>query len=382
MADSGPGMAAAFVASILDALPGLAFGSTDADAGNRFSMEGVTVEAGQAGTWAVAIRKLEAASLRLAMGPFVAEAGRVVLHLLVARVRIEAGRLRLEALEAATAEVRDVKLRAPVAWPASAPPDPHAAGLSAPSDAGAWKLDPLASADGTIHAEIVDAHLLFDADVTVPIREGGIDFNYATVEHVGPDSRMGVSRLGLYVDAPNGRSYLYQFTSAPVAGVAFEHRGALLGPRVPDRGHLRLQAFGEWLVRHARGGRGQGQGFTDQARLLFDRTAVSGTLQLGDGHIAVPGVQAELTGRAEGRNTMGLRAQAVGRGLAVDLPSLAVRSATWQTPAAELRCEALTGAITLQLSVEGGALRLDMQLAEAKLSGLRWGRRQAKGGDS
>ena len=83
----------------------------------------------------------------------------------------------------------------------------------------------------------------------MPIRQGQVDFKDATVEHVGPDSRMGVSRLGLYVDAPNGRSYLYQFPSAPVAGVEYERRGALLGPFVTDRGNLRLQEFGEWLLR-------------------------------------------------------------------------------------------------------------------------------------
>ena len=34
-------------------------------------------------------------------------------------------------------------------------------------------------------------------------------FNRVTVEHVGPDSSMGLSPMGLYVDAPNGRNYLY-----------------------------------------------------------------------------------------------------------------------------------------------------------------------------
>ncbi len=71
----------------------------------------------------------------------------------------------------------------------------------------------------------------------------------------------------LYVDAPNGRSYLYQFASAPLAGVEFEHRGALLGPWVSERGKLRLQPFAEAMLRQ-RGG-GQSQGLTGQARLLL-----------------------------------------------------------------------------------------------------------------
>src|SRR5690606_32942721 len=138
----------------------------------------------------------------------------------------------------------------------------------------------LAGADGTLRAEIVDAHLLFDAEVTVPIRHGRIDFQDAAVEHVGPDSRMGVGREGLYVDTPNGRSYLYRFPSGPVAGVEYEQRGALLGPFVTDRGVLRLQEFLEWLLRHPEG---QPLSFTEQARLLFARTALAGDVQLGDG---------------------------------------------------------------------------------------------------
>ena len=117
--------------------------------------------------------------------------------------------------------------------------------------------------------------------MTVPIRDGQIDFNETTVEHVGPDSRMGVSRLGLYVDAPNGRSYVYQFSSVPVAGVEFEQRGPLLGAWVTDRGKLRLQAFGEGLLLQGSGG--HGVGFTEQARVMFDRTAVSGDVRLSDG---------------------------------------------------------------------------------------------------
>ena len=136
--------------------------------------------------------------------------------------------------------------------------------------------------------------MLFDAEVTVPIRHGQIDFNDATVEHVGPDSRMGVSRLGLYVDAPNGRSYLYQFASAPLTGVEFERRGALLSPWVSERGKLRLQPFVEALLRQADGG--QSQGLTQQARLLLGRTALAGEVQLSDGLFAVPGMQAQHRG--------------------------------------------------------------------------------------
>jgi hypothetical protein len=306
------------------------------------------------------------------------EVGRLVLHEIVGHVRVDEGRPRLCGFEAANAELSGVKVQGPLVLASQPKGDSHAlhaqGGTPASGDttagqaaASSWSLGPLAAADGTIRAEILDAHLLFDADVTM--RHGQVDFNDATVEHVGPDSRMGVSRLGLYVDAPNGRSYLYQFSSAPVAGVEYERRGALLGPWVTDRGSLRLQAFGEGLLRHARVG--QGLGFTEQARLLFERTALSGDVQLGDGRFAGPGVQADLVGRADGRNLVHLHSEAVGRGLTVEMASLSVRHAVLNSGDTQLGCDEITGALTLRVFVEGAQLRFAFDLANLKVSGLR-----------
>lgn len=346
-------MATKLAASIIDLVMGTTLGSTGPDSSNRVSLEGLTFGPGQDGTLEIAVRKLEATSLRLASGPLVLEVGRLALHGLVALVRIEAGTPSLRALEATSAELSAVKVSGPLAF------------ARQPKETS-WCLQPLAAADGTIRAEILDAHLLFDAEVTVPIRQGQIDFNDATVEHVGPDSRMGVSRLGLYVDAPNGRSYLYQFPSAPVAGVHYEQRGALLGPWVTSRGNLRLQAFGEALLRQLGGG--QAVGVTEQARLLFDRTAVSGDVQLGDGRFAAPGLQADMVGRADGRNTIRLHSEAVGRGLAVEIASLRVREAVWDLGNSQLGCDEMAGTFTLRLFVEQAQLRFAFDVANTRLS--------------
>ena len=115
-----------------------------------------------------------------------------------------------------------------------------------------WSLAPLADANGEIRAKITDAQLFFDADVTVPIRQGRIDFDDANVAHVGPDSRMGAAPEGIYVNAASGRSYLYQFPQTPMPGVEYERRASLLGPWVPDRGKLDLQPFSEALLRQGR----------------------------------------------------------------------------------------------------------------------------------
>lgn len=267
------------------------------------------------------------------------------------------------ALDVAGVEISGVKLEGPL--PALPPANEGNA------SAAAWSLGPLAAAEGAIRAEIVDAHLVFDANVTVPIRQGRIRFNDATVEHVGPDSRMGVSRLGIYVDAPNGRSYLYQFPSAQVAGVEYERRAALLGAMVSDRGSLMLQPFAEALVGQLRGG--QGLGVTEQARLLFDRTAITGEVRLSDGKLVAPGLQAELQGRAKGHNTVRLNSDAVGRGLVAQIDALSVRDAVIQSGDKSFACAEITGALTLRLLVEGKQLRFALDVATLKLSGLRLG---------
>ena len=227
-----------------------------------------------------AVLSLEAASMRLDAGPFQLEVGKFSFDGLALQFETGDGKLRLASLAARKADLSGVKVQGPIV----AKP-PHA---SPGTPAEAWSLAPLATANGKIRAEIVDAALVFDADVTIPIKFGQIDFDDVTVEHVGPDSRMGVSKLGLYVDAPNGRSYIFQFPSAPLAGVEFERRGALLGPWISDRGKLKLQEFGESMLAQPRSG--AGAGMTEQSRHLLERTSLGGELQLGEGRFAVPGM--------------------------------------------------------------------------------------------
>ncbi|VTU19290.1 hypothetical protein H6CHR_01152 [Variovorax sp. PBL-H6] len=373
-------MTVPLAASLIDLVLGLELGPSDKSASNRCAVEGVTWHPGQAGAIDVRIRKLEATALRLASGALMLEIGRIALHELAGQVRVEAGVPRLSALAAAEAEFSGVKLQGPLSmspqlqqvWDGLPGPGRAAAPAEVTARqaaADAWCLGPLGEADGTIRGKITDAHLLFDADVTVPIRHGQIDFNDATVEHVGPDSRMGVSRLGLYVDAPNGRSYLYQFTSAPIAGVEFERRGALLSPWVSERGKLELQPFAQSMLRQGRGG--QGQGLTEQARLLLGRTALSGEVQLGDGRFAVPGLQVQMEGRSEGRNAVGLRSEAVGRGLAVEMASLAARNAVAKWKGAQLACDEIAAGLKLQLFVDGRQVHFALELEHGKVAAPR-----------
>ena len=232
---------------------------------------------------------------------------------------------------------------------------------------GAWSLAPLAAANGAIRAKIVDAQLLFDADVTVPINQGEVDFDDASVEHIGPDSRMGVGPQGIYVAAPNGRSYVYQFPATPVAGVEYERRGSLL-PWVSDRGKLKLQAFAEGLLHQPPGV--LGQGITEQTRQMLDRTSLAGELRLSDGKFAAPGLQAELFGRGEGCNELSLHSDAVGHGLTVAIAALSVRNVVLEAQGMRIRCDAVSGSLTLRILVDGTQARFALDIANLKISGL------------
>jgi hypothetical protein len=303
---------------------------------------------------AVATKSVEASSLRFTWGPYVLEVARAVVQELAGH--IAPGGLQAQTMQLAQAELGGVKIHGPVDLPE-------------PASGGAWMLEPLATLEGTIRSKIVDAHLLFDADVTVPIRAGGIRFNDATVEHVGPDSRMGVSKMGLYVDAPNGRSYLYQFPSTPVDGIEYETRGAMLGPWVSERGSLALQPFVESMLQQ--GALGAGAGFTEQSKLLFERTSLSGDLQPGDGQVSALGMHGELSGRAQGRNAIRLLSESVGRGVTAEMPALSMRHLTVDIAGMQLACEQVEASLTLRLFVERGRLQFLLEAASVKLVGLR-----------
>ncbi|MET3440219.1 hypothetical protein ABIC94_000965 [Variovorax paradoxus] len=376
-------MTVPLAASFIDLLFGLELGPADESIRNRCSLESlVWKKSEQEGLLELGMREFEATGLRLASDALVLEIGRIAAHEVVGQVRTEGGVPRLSAIEAVEAELSGVKLHGPLVMPPqiqaalqalqpSGGAAPSAGVISPQAAADAWCFGPLAEAEGAIRGQITDAHLLFDADVTVPIRQGLIDFNDATVEHVGPDSRMGVSRLGLYVDAPNGRSYLYQFASAPLAGVEFEHRGALLSPWVSERGKLHLKAFAEAMLRQSVGVGGQSQGLTEQARLLLGRTALAGEVQLSDGLFAVPGAQAHVEGSGEGRNAVGVRSDALHQGLTLQMASLSARDAVVQWRGAQLGCEKIAARVKFQVFVEGAHLRFVLDVENCKVAGLR-----------
>jgi len=210
----------------------------------------------------------------------------------------------------------------------------------------AWRVEPLASLEGTLRAEIVDAAWIFDADVTIPIAAGRIDFNRATVAHVGPDSSMGVSRSGVYVDAPNGRTHLFQWSAANLPGVEFERRGIGLGPfRAADRGAIELRP----LLERVLAGTSIGT-LASNVRALLERTRVSGEFRLGDGTVGDERRRIVLAGAERGRNHVELSPALRGRGLVVRIPEGWADALRWEALGAVVSTGALSARLSVQLS--------------------------------
>ncbi|MDM0070648.1 hypothetical protein [Variovorax sp. J31P207] len=365
--------------SIVGLLLGLQLGASGGLERDRLSLEGVSWAPGIGGAAEIGIARLEATSAMLRRGPHEIRVGRVTVQGLRCTLESADGRLRLGVLTAERIEITGLELSGPLQMPSQLEPIADSlrqAGATAPApepSAGAtlpaWFLGPLAAAEGSIRGHIEDAQLLFDAEVTIPIRAGRVDFRDATVEHVGPDSRMGVSRMGIYVDAPNGRSYVYQFAAAPVSGVEFERRGIPLGPFVSDRGRIDLQPFAETLLSAA--APRAGQGLTEQARTLLGRTSLEGEIRLGDGSVAMPGVRAQLQRASAGDNTVRLRSPKMAASLDLELASLALREAYASFAGLQGQCGTIAGRLRASLQASGAESRFELEIASLELLGLR-----------
>jgi hypothetical protein len=293
-------------------------------------------------TSTLSLSRLAIDTVRADVAGAVAEVAQI--ELTDVRLATDAGKLR--GLRAKRARLKGVTLSASAA---AIPPLP-------PRRPGAtWFLAPLATLQGRLEAFITDAHWIVDADVTVPIEDGRVEFSRVTVEHVGPDSTMGASHLGIHVDAPNGRNYLFRFAASHVPGVRFEQRrGSLFGSRVADRGALDIAPFVQALLAgHVLGDA------PHPVEAQLDRTRLSGTLHLGDGELGTPDHHLVLAGRAQGRNRLTVSAAVVGQEIAAKLPELHADRAAFRLLGQAGRCGAVRGAVTVQMRRQALSLQAD-----------------------
>jgi hypothetical protein len=236
--------------------------------------------------------------------------------------------------------------------------------------ARSWQLAPLAALDGTLHANITDAAWIFDAAVTIPISRGRVDFNRATVEHIGPDSSMGVSRMGVYVDAPTGRHYLYLLSATHIPGASFERRGGLLPFAGADRGSIEIAPFiNGWLAGVPLGTLAAG------IRDMLARTRLSGSFLPGDGAIGEDRVRVVLTGRAQGANRVELSSASPDPGVVLRIAALSAAESQIEHLGARISTGPVSGALSVQLTHAPHRARVVASIAELTLRDVVYGDR-------
>jgi hypothetical protein len=174
---------------------------------------------------------------------------------------------------------------------------------------------------------------------------------------------MGISRMGVYVDAPNGRNYLYLLSATHVPGATFEQRPAFLPTFVGGgRGSIELRPLLECLL----GGTAIGALATD-ARDMLARTRVSGDLQPGDGTLGDDRMQVELTGRARGRNRIQLAPAPAGAGIVLRVSEMEARAARFDLFGTTLSVGALAGALSVHATEAHPTPSVSLAIAELTL---------------
>jgi hypothetical protein len=213
---------------------------------------------------------------------------------------------------------------------------------------GAVRLEPLGTIQGRMRVAIRNAAWVLDVDITMPVVAGRIDFDRVVVEHVGPNSTMGVARDGIYMEAPHrDRTEIIGFASRDIAGVNYEQRGGFIGLRVTDRGSIDLRPFVEALL-----------GATvplwrppeRDVRTMLDRTRLEGELQLADGVLGTGQGHLVLADRAQGKNGIALTAAVLGNRLVVHWPHLSASSAAFDAGGRSGRTGPIAAALDAHLT--------------------------------
>ncbi|MCW7538076.1 hypothetical protein OOT46_09470 [Aquabacterium sp. A7-Y] len=355
----------------LGSLGGLRLGAADNLQPNGLEVSGLSLEPAADGRLQLRLERLAVRNLRLKAGPWCLDFSQATLTGVAATVSLPGEGRALELLGLAVDEVQLLGVR-------TARADVLPGEAAAP---GPWRLEALSGTEGSLRAFITDAAWIVDADVQVPVRQGRLDFNRVVVEHIGPNSSMGISRGGLYVDAPNmGRNYLFLFTAANVPGAAWEQRGGLRGLRVTDRGSLDLRAFAEGVLAGSNQQQPLGKPAGRHVEDTLDRTRLSGELQLGDGVLGLGPQQLRLDGQAAGRNRVKLSAAVLSHQLVLRIAEFSARETAFELFGQSGGSAAVEADLTLHANglgqtpkEKGPAPALAVSIGAMRLKQLRWG---------
>ncbi|HEV7915535.1 MAG TPA: hypothetical protein VGP22_17350 [Albitalea sp.] len=309
---------------------GIRAGSATVSTPDDLELSGITLQRGPDGTLRVGIDRLRLRLLRVQAGDIALSIAQATLSGVAAELVAGERSSQLLGLRVDEVHLQGVHLAASAA-----------ATTVRPRLTGPWRLDALRGLQGVLHAFVTDAAWVLDAEIDTPIVDGRIDFNRVVVEHLGPNSTMGISRNGIHVDSPNmGRTDLFVFTMPQVPGVTVEQRGR-------QRGSLDLAAFVQ-AVLEAPPDQPVGRVAGHQIAGSLDRTRLDGELQLGDGALGTQRQHLMLDGRARGHNRIVLSAAVLGDRLVIRMPSLSASEAVFEFAGQAGRSGAVSAVLELQ----------------------------------
>jgi hypothetical protein len=239
----------------------------------------------------------------------------------------------------------------------------------APALPGA-RLEPLGTVQGRLQVCIRDATWVIDAEITIPVVAGRIDFDRVVVEHVGPNSSMGIATQGIYVDAPNrDRTELMRFAAPSIPGVRYEQRGGFAGMRIVDRGSIDLRAFAEAML-----GTPLWRLPERDVQAMLDRTKLMGDLQLADGALGTVRDHIVLAGRAQGTNGIALTAAVLGQRLVMRWPQLSASGAVFEFLGRRGTTGEIAGAVDAHVTgLSGDAPQVTVKVNRMTIRGVNVG---------
>jgi hypothetical protein len=244
----------------------------------------------------------------------------------------------------------------------------------------------LGALSGDVNLSFVDAKYYVDADVSVPIRSGSIDFDDVDLEHIGPNSAMGIDPKGIYVDGVSTvvlRSHIYERKN--ISGATFEEwefREPVAADdpgsaRITDRGSLNLQKFLEQMLNDPVAGSG---GAPKQLEEL-NRMRLKGKVRLGDDAIGKGKNSVTLSGSSAGKNVITIDSVNLGSNLEIKLPEFQASKGNFELFGKAGETGQITAKLKLDITGLGNApnarghltFTITALVEEGKVQDIKWG---------
>ena len=220
-----------------------------------------------------------------------------------------------------------------------------------------WSLDVLSSMNGDVALHFTDAAWVIDADVKVPISGGVINFNDVDLEHLGPNSAMGIDPKGIYIDGVSTvllRDYVYERANIKDASFEVWEITEPSGPddpgsaRVTDRGSLNLRGFLEQMMNDPLPASGKAPETLEK----LNRMKLTGNLTLGNDSLGTSKNRVTLSGESASKNQITINAVKLGERLEIKMPEFQASKATFEA----MGKAGETGLITAKVKLEVAGL--------------------------